>query len=229
MLIYGLMKYVESVPLRYDKVMNVLTLGRHGQAREILLNEVKAGMEVLDIGCGTGVFALAAAEKGAKITCVDASASMLRIFRQRISQRPDLEPSLDIRECGAASIGHVLEDRRFDLVTASLMLGELPASVRTHTIRVSGTLLKDGGRFVVCDEFWPRNPFLSVVYHLLFWIFFIPNFLLTRTLIQPVKGFDEDISSAGLVIAKRYSLLMGAMAILWLEPGATEGCTSRAC
>ena len=210
------MKYIEKVPVRYDKVMNMLTFGNHAKAHEILLDQVEEGQSILDIGCGTGKFALAAAAKGAQVTCVDASPEMLRLFRKNLSAKPELEAKVEIHECGAASIERILGEKRFDLVTASLMLGELPAPVRKKTIEAASNLLKEEGRFIVCDEFWPESTLGSLAYHFLFWIFFIPNFILTRTLIQPVQGFKEDAEAAKLIEKKRVELLGGAISILWL-------------
>ena len=217
MIIYGLMKYIEKVPVRYDKVMNMLTFGNHAKAHEILLEQVQDGFTILDIGCGTGKFAIAAASKGAHVTCVDASPEMLRIFRNNLSEKPELEGKIDIHECGAASIERILGEKRFDLVTASLMLGELPPPVRKKTIEAAANLLKEEGHFLVCDEFWPESTLGSLAYHFLFWIFFIPNFILTRTLIQPVQGFKEDSVAAKLEEKKRLELLGGAISILWMS------------
>lgn len=216
MIVYGLMKYIEKIPVRYDRVMNILTLGRHSRARQILLDQISQGMEVLDIGCGTGAFAMEAAGKGARVTCVDSSPEMLRVFKEKLASCPDLSGRLDIRECGCASIDHVLDGRSFDVVTSSLVLGELPDLVRTRTIRSAAILLRKNGVFLVCDEFWPNNLLGSLIYHIMFWAFFIPNFILTRTLIQPVKGFAGDLEKAGLRINRQVDLLLGAMSIVWL-------------
>jgi len=221
-IIYGLMKYIEKIPLRYDRVMNALTLGNHARAHERLLSQVEPGMTVLDVGCGTGRFALAAAAKGARVTAVDASPEMLRVFRRALAERPDVAERVEIHECGAASIARLLTDRRFGLVTASLMLGELPAPVRRATIAAASSLLDENGTLLVCDEFWPESILGSLVYHLLFWIFFIPNFILTRTLIQPVQGFADDTAAAGLRVLRREELLCGAMSIVWLRRGSAE-------
>ncbi|MBI4859490.1 MAG: methyltransferase domain-containing protein [Candidatus Riflebacteria bacterium] len=216
MIVYALMKYIEKIPVRYDRMMNLLTLGCHARAHEMMRSEIEPGMSVLDIGCGTGRFALAAAAKGARVLGVDSSPEMLRVFRENLLARPDLQARVEILECGAGSIGHLLGERRFDRITASLMLGELPDLVRARTIASAATLLAPGGKVVVCDEFWPKSRWMSALYHLLFWIFFVPNFILTRTLIQPVRGFERDVDLAGLSVVARRELLLGAMAVVCL-------------
>lgn len=221
MIIYGLMKYIEKIPVRYDAIMNFLTLGYHSRSRKILLKQIKPGKKVLDIGCGTGEFAIQAASLGADVVCLDTSPEMLRVFKEKLMDPGCIDneavAKIKIIECGSASIDSVLKGKTFDLIYASLMLGELSEIVRKKTIQAAAILLKDDGFMIICDEFWPETPLKSLVYHFLFWIFFIPNFILTRTLIQPVKNFSEHIESANLTVYRKIDLLMGAMTIYWLK------------
>ncbi|HOT78268.1 MAG TPA: hypothetical protein PK467_20935, partial [Candidatus Wallbacteria bacterium] len=55
---------------------------------------------------------------------------------------------------------------------------------------------------------------LSAIYHFLYWIFFIPNFILTRTLITPVKKLEKDLTAAGLKVTERESVFLGIISIL---------------
>lgn len=213
MIIYGLMKYIEKIPLRYDRMMNVLTLGNHGRSRGAMLSRVRPGMRVLDIGCGTGEFAIECAKKGALVTAVDASPQMLDVFRRKAAPVP-AAAGIRIVECGSASVGNALGGEKFDLVTMSMMLGELPALIRKKTISDAAGLLAEGGRIVICDELWPENRVASLFYHLLFWAFLIPNFVLTRTLITPVRGLSGDLAAAGLEIAGSRTIFFGVISIL---------------
>lgn len=222
MLIYGLMKYIEKIPARYDKMMNLLTLGGHKRSRKKLLSAVKPGARVLDIGCGSGSFAAECAGKGALVTAVDSSPQMLSILKDRISGS-ELESRIRIIECGSASTSTVLKGEKFDIVVMSMMLGELSPIVRAKTIKCAAELLGAGGTIIISDELWPENFILSAVYHFLFWIFFIPNFILTRTLITPVKGLGRDLAAAGLEIRCRKSLFMGVISILYICESGRKG------
>lgn len=75
---------------------------------EVARVAVKPGMSVLDIGCGSGQFAQIAAEQGAKLSGLDASAGLLAVARERT-------PGGDFRQ------GEMVElpwpDHTFDLVT----------------------------------------------------------------------------------------------------------------
>lgn len=213
MLIYGLMKYIEQIPARYDKMMNILTFGGHGRSQKLILSEVAGGAKILDIGCGSGSLAIECARAGAEVTAVDSSPQMLSILKSKIKGGP-LENKIRIIECGSASTGVILKDEKFDIVIMSMMLGELPPAVRKKTIQNAAALLSPDGRIIICDELWPQNIILSLACHFLFWIFFIPNFILTRTLLMPVKGLPEDLRSAGLKIEKKRDLFKGIISIL---------------
>lgn len=107
---------------------------------------VGPGQRVLDVACGTGVLAIAAAaragEKG-KVTGLDASPQMLDIARRK---RPDL----DWREGMAEALP--FPDDHFDAVVSQfgLMLFEDPAQALREMWRV----LRPDGRLAVavCDE-----------------------------------------------------------------------------
>ena len=70
--------------------------------------EIAPGQEVLDIGCGSGVFLRMAADRGARTSGLDASDGLLEVARRRL-------PDADLR------VGDMQRlpwgDDRFDLVT----------------------------------------------------------------------------------------------------------------
>ena len=70
---YVYMKVLESAPQRYERGMRVLTLGRLEQVRQDIAARVSAGARVLDIGCGTGVFARQLAGRAEHVLAIDLS------------------------------------------------------------------------------------------------------------------------------------------------------------
>jgi len=139
------------------------------------------GMEVLDVGCGTGILSLLALQKGAaKVICGDISNYMLEVGRTKADRQGYGTDRMDFRQLDAESLP--FEDARFDFVMTGMTLGLLPNAEKaiTEMVRVlrPGSLLSVGAHgpehyWEACDasfrvinkryvlgyrlEFWPRN------------------------------------------------------------------------
>jgi len=104
--------------------------------------EPRAGMKVLDVGCGTGIYALDLAGKGLDITGVDISVPMLEQARAKAA-----ETGLEASFLEADACKLPFNDDSFDAVlsvTALEFVPDLAAALR-EAFRV----LKTGGRLVV--------------------------------------------------------------------------------
>ena len=79
------MKILESRPKRYDTGINFLSGGHAAKiGKQIVRDFVKPGMNVLDIGCGTGLLIEDAAKAGAEVKGIDISKGMLKAAQKRI-------------------------------------------------------------------------------------------------------------------------------------------------
>ena len=84
---YIFMKILESRPSRYDLGINILSGGHAGKIRkQIVQTYVKPGMNILDIGCGTGSLVIDAAKLGANAIGIDISKGMLAVAQKRIDR-----------------------------------------------------------------------------------------------------------------------------------------------
>lgn len=72
----------EAIPAEYDRGFGALTV----QSVEPMLDAcgVQAGMQVLDLACGPGYLAAAAARRGARVIGVDFAEAMLRAARRSV-------------------------------------------------------------------------------------------------------------------------------------------------
>ncbi len=214
MIIYGLMKFTEYIPWMYDFSMNLMTFGNHSKAHNYVISKIQKGQRVLDIGCGTGDISIKCAEAGADVTAVDASPQMLEVFEKKLSKKESLKDKIKMHEIGAGSVSTLLKGEKFDIIIMSMMLGELSTVVRKQTLKSANELLKDDGKIIINDELWPENKIIGLLYTILFIISFVPNFLLTRTLIRPVKGLKKDLTNFKLKVTEKKRLFLGVISIM---------------
>ena len=99
---------------------------------------IAAGDEVLEVGCGSGVFLRAAADRGARVTGLDASPALLERARARV-------PEADLRVGDLQSLPY--EDDSFDVVAgfnAFFFADDMVAALRE-----AGRVARPGGAVVI--------------------------------------------------------------------------------
>ena len=117
--------YWDKASATYDKSEKEVQDRRLGKTLGLLKQKglLFEGMKVLEIGCGTGLLAMALAENGAHVTALDFSQGMLDRFSQRLT--PDLADRVSI----LSEDWHTLDiqkkgwEKQFDLVVAFMSPG----------------------------------------------------------------------------------------------------------
>lgn len=104
-------------------------------------------LDVLDVGCGTGVIALLLAELGHNVTGMDFSEGMLGRAREKSS---DLNLPVEFRFGDAEN--PPFEDETFDAITNRHLLWTLPNPEKA--IAEWRRVLRPGGRVVIIDGNW---------------------------------------------------------------------------
>jgi SAM-dependent methyltransferase len=126
----------EGIPSHYDDAFGRLTI----QAIDRLLDAVKLKKRAnfLDIACGPGYVAAAAAKRGATVLGVDFSGAMIAHARQR-------HPALDFREGDAERLP--LGNGLFD--AAAMNFGILHLGQPEKALVEAHRVLRSGGRFAL--------------------------------------------------------------------------------
>jgi 2-polyprenyl-3-methyl-5-hydroxy-6-metoxy-1,4-benzoquinol methylase len=112
--------------------------GRLRWARRVkmLTSHLAPGMEVLELGCGTGYFTKEIAKTGAQLTAIDISPELIEIAEQTVRNAERI--TFSIQNAYAMN----LEDDRFDAVVGSSILHHLNVAL---ALRECFRVLKPGG------------------------------------------------------------------------------------
>ena len=103
----------------------------------------KAGIHVLDVGCGTGTNLMLYREAGCNVFGIDLSPAMVEIAQKKLGNRAD------IRLGDASKMPY--SDNSFDLITGFFILHEMPNRIRPAVISEMARVVKHGGRILLID------------------------------------------------------------------------------
>ncbi|WP_230990160.1 class I SAM-dependent methyltransferase [Rhodococcus oxybenzonivorans] len=118
----------------------------------VALSGAKPGDEVLDIGCGTGIFSRRAARvvrPGGRVVGIDPSPPMIEYAARRALA------NCTFVIAGAEDLPQ--PDASFDLVTSSLAIHHIPPELRAKALAEAFRVLRPGGRLLIADFRPPRN------------------------------------------------------------------------
>ena len=150
----------------YDLLAWVLAGGREGRLRGRMLDRarVAAGEHVLDVGCGTGTLAIAAARRvGAvgEVRGIDASPEMIARARRKAA-RARVAATFEVGTAERLPFA----EARFDAVMGTLMLHHLPRDARRACALEMARVLRPGGRVLAVDFGPPGTKRHGLIGHL---------------------------------------------------------------
>ncbi len=108
---------------------------------------------ILEIGTGTGEFAVALAAKSQKLTAIDVSPVMLEFAKKKAKDRGI--KNIEFHHAGFLTYNESPE--QFDIIFTQLALHHLPDFWKSLALKNIYNLLKKGGRFFLKDVIYPSN------------------------------------------------------------------------
>lgn len=140
-------EYWKKSAEQYDKFHKLER--EHVSWKEFLRTTIppEVGLEVLDVGTGTGVIALALAAAGQRVTALDLTAEILEKAKANAGRRG---LAVDFRIGDAENLP--FEDNTFEVVINRWLLWTLPAPEKA--ISEWQRVLKPGGRLIIIDGNW---------------------------------------------------------------------------
>ena len=191
------MKWLETNPKDYDRGIQLLTLGRIQLVRQKIAREyVHEGMQVLEIGCGTGTLCMLMAKQDAIVTGIDASPAMLGEAQKKITIC-DCGERITLKFMDAAQIGDHFPPASFDLIVSTLVFSEMPPDEQRYVLDACYKLLAPGGRMVIADEIIPSGFLARLMYYVVRLPLVLLTWLLTRTTTQALHEFDAILAQNG--------------------------------
>jgi magnesium-protoporphyrin O-methyltransferase len=114
------------------------------------------GTRLLDAGCGTGLLAIDAARRGAAVTAIDLSPTLIGLARERTPD--DLAPGSIVYHAGDMLDPPQADSRGFDYVVA------MDSLIHYQAADVVGALARIAGKTnrAILITFAPRTPLLTV-------------------------------------------------------------------
>ncbi len=125
----------------YDQIFGRMNAGLRGIGLKMF--PPREGMQVLDVGCGTGIQLGCYQQAGCRVTGIDASPAMLQVARHRLGTGASLTVG------DAARMPY--PDHSFDLVLAATVLHEMPPQARAAALGEMKRVLRPGGRMLLID------------------------------------------------------------------------------
>ena len=143
----GVRRMFDRIAPVYDAMNRLMTAGLDRRwRRQTAAAVVRPADRVLDVCCGTGDLALAAAEAGGRVTGIDFSAPMLERARRKSS---------DVDWVEGDALALPFADDSFDAVTIGFGLRNLPDVERG--LAELGRVLRPEGRLAILEITRPRG------------------------------------------------------------------------
>lgn len=209
---YVLMRILESAPSRYDAGMRLLTLGRLGRVYDGLVERIRPGDRVLDLGTGTGALAVRAARRGASVRGMDVNAAMLEIAAKR-ARDAGVADQVELVERGVAELDGE-ESGAYDVVTSGLCFSELGAHELDYALEHAARVLKPGGLLLVADEVRSQSPFGRAARAALRAPLVVLTYALTQQTTRAVERLPERVTAAGFTVEEVRTSRFASLAAL---------------
>ncbi len=135
----------------YDRVVGIISLGRERKFRQAALElvDIEPGMNILDVGCGTGSLTIAAKQRQGSdgaVMGIDPSSNMVNLAQEKAAKT---QVEVDFQVGVIEKID--FPENHFDLVLSSLMMHHLPDELKKDGLQEMHRVLKPSGTLLIVE------------------------------------------------------------------------------
>lgn len=174
----------------YDPVVRITSRESAFKARLLVQAELGDATSLLDVGCGTGTFAIMAKRSSPELRVVgiDADPAVLEIARRKADSA-----GVEIEFIRGSAASLPTPDESFDRVVSSLFFHHLDRRTKVAVGREITRVLAPGGQVDIVDWGAPSNPVMRAAFLI---VQFLDGFETTRDNVQ--GRLPELLGTAGL-------------------------------
>lgn len=145
----------------YDHVIGATLKEDEFRQRLLAQARVRSGHRVLDLGCGTGTFAVLVkqAVSGAEVVGLDGDANVLSIAREKARVA-----GVEIELHQGLAFDPPFEDGSLDRITSTLVFHHLTTAQKLQTLERARELLRPGGEIHITDWGAPQNALMRLAF-----------------------------------------------------------------
>jgi SAM-dependent methyltransferase len=191
------MKWLETQPEKYDRGIQLLTLGKLHKLQDRLA-------------------------KGAEVVGIDLDVGMLAQAENRLAAS-GLNENVVLEHLDAAVIAERFKPESFDLIVSSLAFSEMSRDAQVYVLSACRSLLAPGGRLAILDEISPSGWIARIAVGAVHLPLRFATWLLTRTTTHPLRDFQGTLERAGFCAETIESELMGSLCLYLAGPKFEDG------
>lgn len=150
----------------YDILVKAIFLGKEQQFREGVVDmaKIQPHEKVLEVGCGTGTFAIIAKQRSDSSVEIHATDAAPEMIQKAIQEAAKAKVDVDFQTGLAERIE--FPDNSFDVVMNSFMVHHLPGELKSRAFAEIYRVLKPGGRIQIVDFEPPQKGFSKIILRL---------------------------------------------------------------
>jgi ubiquinone/menaquinone biosynthesis C-methylase UbiE len=196
----------------YDFLSTIYSGNQIHKAKTSMNADLQQGQKILFAGVGHGRDAIDAAERGAQVTVVDLSATMLKNVEKNLKGRNFKHPIRLVH----SDILEFDEVSEYDQVVANFFLNVFPEDFMITVMKHLTTLVKPDGYFVVGDFHFPTGNILTKAFQNAYWYVAVGIFtVFAKNAFHKIYNYPKYIEALGFSVEKTQSYNVLMVPSLW--------------